>query len=266
MSAIIIATVVLAAIGIAVGAALVYIGNKFHVEVDERETAIREVLPGNNCGACGFAGCDAVAAAIVKGEADAAVCPVGGIPVTEKINEIMGTKAAGTERKVAFVRCNGSCEHTSMKNQYVGINDCRAVALSGMYPWNCDYGCMGFGTCAAVCPQNAIHINNGVAIVDQRSCIGCGLCAKECPHHLIELIPLNQKTVVRCRNTDKGKDVKAICEVGCIGCRLCTKQCEAGAITVDGNLAHIDYSLCTNCGKCAEKCPQGTITKTRSAS
>lgn len=263
MSAIIIATIVLAVIGIAVGAALVYIGNKFHVEVDERETAIREVLPGNNCGACGYAGCDAVAAAIVKGEADAGACPVGGPPVTEKINAIMGTSAAGAEKRVAFVRCNGNCENTSVKNNYVGIQDCRAVALSGLYPESCDHGCMGLGSCAAVCPQNAIHMNDGVAIVDQRLCIGCGLCVKECPHNLIELVPLGQKTIVRCMNTDKGKDVKAVCKVGCIGCRICTKQCETGAITVDNNLAHIDYKLCTNCGKCAAKCPQSTITKPR---
>lgn len=266
MSAIIIATVVIAVIGIVVGAALVYIGNKFHVEVDERETAIRDVLPGNNCGACGYAGCDAVAAAIVKGEASPAACPVGGLPVTEKINAIMGTKAEGTERRVAFVRCSGSCEHTSVRNNYVGIKDCRAVALAGLYPWSCDYGCMGFGTCAAVCPQNAIHMNDGVAVVDPSACIGCGLCAKECPHQLIELIPLTQTTVVRCRNTDKGKDVKAVCDIGCIGCRLCTKQCEDGAITVENNLAHIDYAKCTNCGKCAEKCPQHTIFRKGAAS
>ena len=260
MSAVLIATVVIGLVGIAVGIALVYIGNKFHVEVDERETAIREVLPGNNCGACGYAGCDAVAAAIVAGEADAAACPVGGAPVTEKINAIMGTHSEAAARRVAFVRCNGTCEHTSTKNNYVGIRDCRAVVMSQLYPWDCDYGCMGFGTCAAVCPQNAISVKDGAAVVDSESCIGCGLCVKECPKNLIELVPYGQKTIVQCMNRDKGKDVKLVCEVGCIGCRLCTKQCETGAITVDGNLAHIDYSLCSDCGKCAGKCPQKTIT------
>ena len=261
MNAIIIATLVLGAVGIVVGIGLVYIGNKFHVEVDERETEIREVLPGNNCGACGYAGCDAVAAAIVAGEASAAVCPVGGAPVAEKINGIMGTHAELSARKVAFVRCNGSCENTSTKNQYVGIRDCRAVVLAGLNPWDCDFGCIGYGSCAAVCPQNAIHTKDGVAVVDPEKCVGCGLCVKTCPNGLIELIPYGQKTVVRCRNIDKGKDVKAICSVGCIGCRLCTKQCENAAISVDNNLARIDYSLCIDCGKCAEQCPQSTITK-----
>ena len=213
MNAILIAAIVLAAVGIVVGIGLVFIGTKFHVDVDPRETAVREVLPGNNCGACGYAGCDAVASAIVVGDAPASACPVGGAAVTDKINEIMGTHAEAAARRVASIRCNGTCEHTSTKNNYV----------------------------------------------DQEVCIGCGICVKECPKQLIELVPYGQKTVVRCSNKDKGKDVKMVCEVGCIGCRLCTKQCESGAITVTDNLAHIDYTLCEDCGKCAEKCPQKTI-------
>ena len=256
---IIIATLVLGIVGVIVGAALVYIGNKFHVEVDEREVRIREVLPGNNCGACGYAGCDAVAAAICEGKASAAACPVGGAPVAELINEIMGTHAEAGAKQVAFVKCNGSCEHTSTKNNYVGIKDCRSVVLSGLYPWDCDYGCLGFGSCAEVCPQSAIRMHDGVAVVDREACVGCGLCVKTCPKSLIELVPYAQQVMVRCVNADKGKDVKLVCDVGCIGCRLCTKQCESGAITVDNNIAHIDYALCTNCGKCAEKCPQKTI-------
>lgn len=259
MTAIVIATLVLAIVGLIVGLALVYIGNKFRVEVDPRETAVREVLPGNNCGACGYAGCDAVAAAIVSGEASPAACPVGGAPVAAKINEIMGTSAEAAARKVAFVRCNGNCDNTKKRNNYYGIQDCRAAALAGLQTWGCDYGCHGYGSCAEVCPQNAIRVSEGVAVVDKEACVGCGLCTKACPNHLIELVPYEQKTFVRCMNPDKGKDVKAVCSVGCIGCRLCTKQCEAGAITVDGSLAHIDYSLCTNCGKCAEKCPQKSI-------
>ena len=259
MSAIIIATIVIGVIGIVVGAGLVYIGNKFHVEVDERETAIREILPGNNCGACGYAGCDAVAAAIVAGEASAAACPVGGPSVAERINQIMGTHAQAAARQVAFVKCNGSCENTQIRNNYTGIRDCRAVALAGLNPWECSYGCLGFGSCAAVCPQNAIRIRDGVAVVDEEKCVGCGLCIKECPKGLIGFIPYGQVRAVQCVNTDKGKDVKDVCGVGCIGCKLCTKQCETGAVTVENNVASIDYSLCNDCGACAAKCPRKTI-------
>ena len=261
MSAILIAACVIGAIGILVGVALVYIGNKFHVEVDERETAIREVLPGNNCGACGYAGCDAVASAIVAGEASAAACPVGGAAVAEKINGIMGTNAEASARMVAFVKCSGSCEHTETRSTYTGINDCRAMALSGLNPWKCGFGCLGFGSCAAVCPQNAITVKDGVALVDEEKCVACGLCAKECPKGLIELIPYGQIRAVQCVNSDKGKDVKDVCDVGCIGCKICMKQCETGAIAVENNIAHIDYSKCTDCGACAAKCPRKTIRK-----
>jgi len=261
VSAILIAAGVIGAVGILVGIALVYIGNKFHVDVDERETAIREVLPGNNCGACGYAGCDAVAAAIVAGEARAAACPVGGAAVAEKINGIMGTNAEASARMVAFVKCNGSCDHTETRSSYTGINDCRAMALSGLNPWKCGFGCLGFGSCASVCPQNAITVKDGVALVDEEKCVGCGLCAKECPKGLIELIPYGQIRAVQCVNSDKGKDVKEVCDVGCIGCKICMKQCEAGAIAVENNIAHIDYSKCTDCGACAAKCPRKTIRK-----
>ncbi|MBQ3951254.1 MAG: RnfABCDGE type electron transport complex subunit B [Oscillospiraceae bacterium] len=260
MEIIIITTLVLTAIGLIVGVGLVFTGNKFRVEVDERETAVRECLPGNNCGACGFAGCDAMAAAIVKGEAPVNGCPVGGGPVALKIGEVMGVTAEAEERKVAFVRCKGSCEVTHNQGNYVGIKDCRSAVLSGINVTECDYGCLGFGSCAAVCPQNAIRVKNGVAEVDRRKCVGCGLCVKACPKGLIELIPSSKRVAVQCSNKDKGPLVKKVCSAGCIGCALCVRQCEHDAVTVENNLAHINYVNCVQCGKCAEKCPVKVIT------
>ena len=260
MEIIIITTLVLTAIGLIVGVGLVFTGNKFRVEVDERETAVRECLPGNNCGACGFAGCDAMAAAIVKGEAPVNGCPVGGGPVAQKIGEVMGVTAEAEERKVAFVRCKGSCEVTHNQGNYVGIKDCRSAVLSGINVTECDYGCLGFGSCAAVCPQNAIRVLNGVAEVDRRKCVGCGLCVKACPKGLIELIPSSKRVAVQCSNKDKGPLVKKVCSAGCIGCSLCVRQCEHDAVSVENNLAHINYQNCVQCGKCAEKCPVKVIT------
>ena len=260
MEIIIITTLVLTAIGLIVGVGLVFTGNKFRVEVDERETAVRECLPGNNCGACGFAGCDAMAAAIVKGEAPVNGCPVGGGPVAQKIGEVMGVTAEAEERKVAFVRCKGSCEVTHNQGNYVGIKDCRSAVLSGINVTECDYGCLGFGSCAAVCPQNAIQVKDGVAIVNRKKCVGCGLCVKACPKGLIELIPSSKRVAVQCSNKDKGPLVKKVCSAGCIGCSLCVRQCEHDAVTVENNLAHINYVNCVQCGKCAEKCPVKVIT------
>ncbi|MBQ9046877.1 MAG: RnfABCDGE type electron transport complex subunit B [Solobacterium sp.] len=259
MKTIIITTLVITIIGIVVGAGLVYIGNKFHVEVDEREAAVREVLPGNNCGACGYAGCDAVAAAIAAGEAPVNACPVGGAAVTKMVGEIMGVSAEAAERKIAFVRCKGNCDVTHNQGNYVGIRDCRSAVLAGIPVTDCDYGCLGFGSCVAVCPQNAITVKNGVAEVNRARCVGCGLCAKACPRGLIELIPESKRVAVQCSNKDRGPLVKKVCSAGCIGCTLCVRQCGSDAISVTDNLAHVDYEKCIQCGKCAEKCPSKVI-------
>ena len=259
MDIILITPAVITVIGIIVGAGLVFTGKKFYVKVDEREAAVRECLPGNNCGACGFAGCDAAAAAIVAGDAPVNVCPVGGSVVAQRIGGIMGENAEAVERKVAFVRCKGTCEVTKNQGEYIGIRDCRTAVLSGMNLADCDYGCIGLGSCVEVCPQNAISVVDGVATVNEKRCVGCGLCVKTCPKNLIELVPESKLIRVQCSNKDKGPQVKKVCQAGCIGCSLCVRQCESGAITVNTNLAHINYEACTQCGKCAEKCPAKVI-------
>ncbi|MBR1758803.1 MAG: RnfABCDGE type electron transport complex subunit B [Lachnospiraceae bacterium] len=261
MNGILIATLVLAVSGIIVGVGLVFTSKKFYVEVDEREAAVRECLPGNNCGACGYAGCDAMAAAIAKGEAPVNGCPVGGAPVADKIGEIMGIKADALERKVAFVRCKGTCEVTSNQGNYVGVEDCRSAVLSGLNIPDCSYGCLGLGSCVKVCPENAIYVQDGVAIVNRDRCVGCGLCTKACPKGLIELVPASKRVIVQCMNRDRGPDVKKVCSAGCIGCTLCTKQCEYDAIHMEGSLAKVQYENCVQCGKCAEKCPVKVITR-----
>ncbi len=259
MQGIVIATLVVAVISLLIGMALVTAGKKFYVEVDERETAVREHLPGNNCGACGYAGCDAVAAAIASGEAQTNACPVCSDDAVQKISQIMGVEASLSVKMAAFVKCAGTCDHTSEKCNYVGIRDCRAAALSGIPVWECEYGCMGFGSCVNVCAFDAIHVVDGAAVVDTEKCAGCGRCVTECPKNLIELVPTNKKLAVKCSSHDRGPAVKKVCSAGCIGCMLCVKQCEHDAIKVENNLAHIDYEKCTGCGKCAEKCPAKII-------
>jgi len=255
-----IATLLVSATGAIIGLFLGVAAKKFEVAIDEREQLVRTLLPGNNCGACGYAGCDNLAQAIAAGAASANACPVANNKAYEQIAQVMGTNVETTEKKVAFVKCAGTCDKTKVKYNYYGIEDCKkAASAPGKGPKQCSYGCTGFGSCVKVCQFDAIHVINGVAIVNEEKCTSCGLCISECPNHIIEFVPHKAKHFVRCSSTDKGKDVKAGCSIGCIGCMLCTKVCEFDAIKVENNLAQIDYSKCTNCGKCAEKCPTKVI-------
>ena len=260
ITGIIIAAAIVGGTGLFIGVFLGFAGTKFAVEVDEREEAITGVLPGNNCGGCGYAGCSGLAAAIVKGEAEISGCPVGGAPVAAKIGEIMGVEAGAQVKQVAFVKCNGTCDKAKQDYEYHGINDCIMVnMMQNGGPKTCNYGCLGEGTCVKACPFDAIHIVDGVAVVDKEACKACGKCVAACPKKLIELVPYDQKHLVQCSSQDKGKDVMKACSVGCIGCRMCVKVCEHDAVTVENNIAHIDPEKCTNCGACAAKCPKKII-------
>ena len=247
VTGIIIAAVLVGGVGLFIGLFLGIAGKKFAVEVDEKEILVREALPGNNCGGCGYPGCDGLAAAIAKGEAPVNACPVG-------------QEAGESVRMTAFVKCAGDCEKAGQSYEYTGVKDCKMAALmQNGGSKTCTYGCLGYGSCVKVCPFDAIHIVNGIAKVDKEKCKACGKCVAECPKKIIELIPYDQKQAVACSSKDKGKAVMSACEVGCIGCRKCVKECQKEAITVVDNVAHIDPEKCINCGKCKATCPRKII-------
>lgn len=262
ITGIIIATVVVSGVGLFIGLFLGIAGIKFKMEVDEREEAVLEALPGNNCGGCGYPGCSGLAAAIVKGEAQVNACPVGGEPVGKKIASIMGVEAGETQRKVAFVRCQGDCDRTVKDYEYTGAQDCAMLSfVPNGGPKACNYGCLGYGNCVAACPFDAIHIVNNVAVVDKEACKACGKCVAACPKNLIKLIPYDAKYVVACSSREKGPVTMKECSVGCIGCSLCAKNCPNGAVKIENFLSEIDEEKCVGCGICMEKCPKKSIVK-----
>ena len=262
IGAIVTALIIIGALGIFVGVFLGIGGIVFKVEVNEKEAAVLEKLPGNNCGGCGYPGCAGLAAAIANGEAPVNQCPVGGEPVAKEIAAIMGTEVETKERMVAFVACKAHCEDVSLDYDYYGVEDCRMLSfVPNGGPKSCNYGCLGYGTCVSVCPFGAIKVDNGVAVVDRDKCKACGKCVEVCPKHLISLIPYNAQYAVACSNKEKGAVTTKQCKVGCVGCSLCVKTCQNDAARVEDFNASIDYEACVNCGACAEKCPKKVIDK-----
>ncbi|MFW5999054.1 MAG: RnfABCDGE type electron transport complex subunit B [Halanaerobiaceae bacterium] len=241
-------------------AGLGYASLRFRVEKDQRLDDIEEALPGVNCGACGYAGCSSFAEAVVTGEASVSGCPVGGEEVAARLAEIMGEDASTAEEETARVLCRGGINETARWAEYRGIESCAAVDTVNGETKACEYGCLGYGDCAAVCPFEAIEMNdNGLPEIDPEKCTGCGECVEACPKNIIILAPRKGKNDIYCSSHDGAARVTKICEVGCIGCGQCIKICPVDAITMKDNLAVLDYEKCINCGLCAEKCPTGTI-------
>jgi len=258
--AIIAAVAVVAGVGLLCGILLSLSSKFMAVKTDERIEKIRKCLPGANCGACGFAGCDGYASALIETEGTKTnLCVPGGDSVSQNISDILGVEFEDVVEMVAFVHCNGNCAATSKKSEYQGIKTCSAASLLYGGDGKCTYGCMGYGDCAAVCPTNSICIENGISHVDPRTCIGCGLCVERCPKHIIGLKPVVKPVYVACSNKDKGAVARKKCKNACIGCKKCENTCPTNAITVENNLSRIDYSKCIGCKKCATVCPTGCI-------
>ncbi len=256
MTQILIPALIFAGLGIFAGLLLSIFSKVFAVKVDERVEKIRDALPGANCGACGFSGCDGYAARLVEDDGvKTNLCLPGGAEAAKVISEVLGKNFEAVEPMVAEVYCKGTSETTGDIFEYDGIYSCSACNLYYSGKGKCNYGCLGFGDCQKVCQYGAISIVDGRAHVNEELCVGCGMCAGVCPKGIIGVHKKAQKVVVKCFNCDLGKYTRSACSVGCIGCKKCEKTCRYDAIHVERNKARIDYDKCTNCGECAAACP-----------
>ena len=256
MDTILIPLLILFLAGAACSALLVLAAKHFAVEGSQKNAALRDCLPGANCGACGYSGCDGYAKALAEGETEKTnLCIPGGDKTAKDLAAILGTEAGDVVELVAYVACGGTCDVSGRKYDYRGTHSCFAANAAFGGDRFCDFACLGYGDCMQVCPKNAISIQGGIAKIEPSKCIGCGLCAKTCPNGIIHLVKDTTRVVVKCSNKNKGADVRKICKSGCIGCGKCEKNCPSGAITVKDNIATIDYEKCTVCGLCVEVCP-----------
>ena len=266
---IVIAFAILGGLGLGFGLVLAAASKVFYVETDPRLDQLNECLPGANCGGCGYAGCSGYAEAVLNGEAAIGKCASGGNECAQAMAAIMGIKAETVTRKVAMVRCSGEkvydkdgnlTKGAKVKANYEGFKDCLSASkVGGSGPLSCKFGCLGYGSCTKACKYGAIKVVNGVAQVDEDLCVGCMACAQACPRNLIVAVEPDRNVVIACNSMAKGAVTTRSCTVGCIGCGLCKKICPHEAITVENNLARIDYSKCDNCGLCATVCPKKLI-------
>lgn len=269
MSPTIIYTIItLSSVGVLAALILFFVAKKFHVIEDPRIDEVEGMLPGANCGGCGFPGCRKFAQELVtRDNIEDLYCAPGGSDSMLAIASFLGKATSAKKPQVAVVRCQGSCDNRPRTNIYDGATSCKIA--SGLYGGDtaCSYGCLGHGDCVTACNFDAIYIDEQtlLPVVSTDNCTACGACVTACPKHIIELRNTNKKDLkifVSCINEDKGAVARKACTTACIGCGKCVKVCPHDAIVVENFLAYIDFEKCKLCRKCVEVCPTSAIVET----
>lgn len=241
MSTAVLAIISIAIICLILGGVIGFVAKVFAVEIDPRIEETEELLPGANCGGCGYAGCADFAKSVVDGKAKPEQCPVCSAEKIAAIAHLLGLTAGGGDKSVAIVCCGGDNTDAQKSVNYNGIKDCKSAMLVASGDKACDYGCLGFASCSRACPFGAIEMKNGLAIVHPDLCVGCGQCVEACPRNLIKMVPEAAKVHVFCSSPEKGAAKRKICSVSCIGCRKCVKADEE-KMEINGFLASVKYN------------------------
>jgi len=251
----------LAGLGAVFGLGLAFAAKRFAVQIDPRVEKVKDVLAHAHCGACGYAGCEQYAEAVVKNPDVAPnLCIPAGARGAEAVALITGKKAEIMEPYFSRIMCQGSTKLSKRRFKYEGVEDCRAAVLAGGGDKSCIYGCLGYGTCVRSCPFDAMHMSeDGLPVVDMAKCTGCRKCEQACPKKVIEVLPGSKAVVVACHSRDKGADTRKNCQIGCIACGACVKVCPFEAAKLENNFSKIDVEKCKVCGLCVSKCPTKAI-------
>jgi Na+-translocating ferredoxin:NAD+ oxidoreductase RNF subunit RnfB len=253
--------VFLAGVGTVFGLGLAFAAKRFAVAINPKVEQVKDVLAHAHCGACGYAGCEQYAEAVVNNPDVAPnLCTPAGARGAEAVALITGKKAEAREPIFARIMCQGGRSRSVKRFKYEGVQDCRAAVLAGGGDKSCAYGCLGYGTCARVCPFGAMSMSDDhLPVVDIQKCTGCRKCEQACPKRVIEVLPASRQVLVACHSKDKGVDTKKNCQVGCIACGKCVKICPFDAPSVANNLSRIDIDRCRVCGLCVAGCPTKAI-------
>jgi RnfABCDGE-type electron transport complex B subunit len=252
---------ILGGVGLTFGGLIALTHARFRVWEDPRIDEVSDILPGANCGACGFAGCRAFAEAVIAGETPPARCTVMSEGELDEVAGLLGVDAGETQRQVARLLCAGSAGVAPWKADYVGVRSCAAAAAVSGGGKACAWGCLGLGDCAVSCDFEAIVMGSfGLPVVDPDLCTACGDCVEACPLDLFVLLPVDAHLLVQCRNLLEGDDATAVCEVACNACTRCVSDAPDGLIHMEDGLAVVDYEkIQLENPKAVERCPTGAI-------
>lgn len=252
----------LAGLSIFLAVVLAFANRWFAVDEDPRIELVYNHLPGANCGACGYPGCQAFAEKVVNGEVVPSQCSVGGASAAEYIAKLLGIDAGSVEKRVARLHCAGGNDVAVQVAQYEGYSSCRAAATVGGGFKGCSYGCLGLADCEVSCNFDAITMGpNGLPVVDVDKCTACGDCVEACPKGLFEILPVRQRLLVQCKSILEGDSVTELCKVGCTGCTRCAADAPVDLIQMKLNLPVINMDrLDLQTEIATYRCPTGAIT------